>query len=118
MVTGEYRKAGGARSTHAAMERLGYRSARQVLDAVSSRRLFTVQDNGANLYPAFQFDGGSVLSGMCDILEATPNVSPWSILRFMVVGDEGLGADLPMNLIRQGDEAIDRAVRFARTLGD
>jgi hypothetical protein len=104
-------KAGGVLGTKEVREMLGYKSAQAVHKAVASKRLLAIDDNGSKLYPAFQFEGASILTGMRAVLEAAPSVSPWSILRYMVVGDDGLGSDLPMDLIRQGDEAIDRAVR-------
>jgi len=110
--------AGGGLTVGDVQTRLQYPTTRAVCDAVESRRLLAVDDNGTKLFPAFQFDGGQIIPAMNDILQAVPNANPWAILQYMVRGDEGLGDDLPMDLIRQGDHAIERAVRFARTLED
>jgi len=109
-------RAGGGLTIEEVKARLRYDSTLSVFDAAESRLLLAVDDDGTKLFPAFQFDGDQIHSGMREILEITQNASAWAILQYMVEGDEGLGSDLPMHLIRQGDEAVERAVRFAHTL--
>jgi len=77
-----------------------------------------VDDNGRKLFPAFQFDGGSVASGMIAVLSATPTTKPWALLQFMVASDEGLGDEQPIDMIKGGTKTIERLVRFASTLED
>lgn len=108
--------AGGALSAEDVRSMLGYASTHEVLEAVAARRLLALELNGANVFPAFQFEGGGTVPGVAEILSATPNTGPWELLQYMVKGDEGLGSDLPMDLVHGSPDEIERAVRFARTL--
>ena len=111
-------RAGGALTAGQVQKLLGYRSVQAVHKAVASRRLFAVDDNGRKLFPAFQFDGSSVVSGMAAVLAVTPTTNPWALLQFMVDGDEGLGDEQPTNMVSGGAETIKRLIRFASTLED
>ena len=111
-------RAGGALSADQVQELLGYKSVQAVHKAVASGRMLAVDDNGRKLFPAFQFDGGSVASGMIAVLSATPTTKPWALLQFMVAGDVGLGNEQPISMIKGGFKAIERLVRFASTLED
>lgn len=111
-------RAGGALTAEQVRQLLAYRSVQAVHKAAASRRLLVVDDNGRKLFPAFQFDGGSVAPGIAEVLAATATTSPWALLQFMVEGDEGLGDDLPMTMVTGGPEEIRRLVRFAGTLED
>lgn len=113
---GLIKRAGGALTADQVQDLLGYKSVQAVHKAVASGRLFVVDDNGRKLFPAFQFDGASVVSGLAAVLAATPTTSPWALLQFMVAGDEGLGDEQPM--VIGGVEKIERLVRFASTLED
>ena len=93
-------------------------SVRAVMDEVAARRLLVVDEAGTLLFPAFQFEGGSVALGVCEVLAAAPTTGGWALLQFFVDGDEGLGAELPMILVKGGRAEIDRVVRFARKLDD
>jgi hypothetical protein len=97
-------RAGGAFTTEKIRSTLGYKSAQAVNEAVTCRRLLVVDVDGTRLFPAFQFHGGSIVPGMADVLSAAPNTGPWELLQFFVAGDEGLGDDLPMDLIRHGPD--------------
>jgi hypothetical protein len=116
--SGLIERAGGALTAEQVQKLLGYKSLQAVHKAVASRRLFAVDDNGRKLFPAFQFDGGSVAPGMAAVLAATPTTSAWALLQFMVDGDEGLGDEQPADMVKGGTETIARAVRFASTLED
>lgn len=111
-------RAGGALTAEQVQKLLGHKSMQAVYKAIASRRLLAVDDNGRKLFPAFQFDGSSVASGMAAVLVATPSTSPWVLLQFMVDGDEGLGDDQPMDMVKGGGETIKRLIRFASTLED
>lgn len=111
-------RAGGALTAEQVRELLGYRSLQAVHKAAAGRRLLVVNDNGRKIFPAFQFDGGSVAPGIAAVLAATPTTNPWALLQFMVEGDEGLGDELPMTMVAGGPEVIRRLVRFAATLED
>lgn len=111
-------RAGGALTAEQTRKLLGYKSVQAVHKAVASRRLLAVDDNGRKLFPAFQFDGGSVVVGMAAVLSATPTTSTWALLQFMVEGDEGLGDERPMDMVKEGLPVVDRLVRFVSTLED
>jgi hypothetical protein len=111
-------RAGGQMTTKQVRNLLGYKSVQAVHKAVVSRRVLAVDDNGTKLFPAFQFDGDHVIVGMAAILAATPTTSPWALLQFLVEGDDGLGDDRPIDLIRGGLDSVQRLARFARTLED
>lgn len=111
-------RAGGALTAKQVQVLLGHRSMQAVHKAASSRRLLAVDDNGTMLFPAFQFDGASVAPGIAPVLAATPTTSPWALLQFLVEGDEGLGEEPPMNLVKGGPDIVRPLVRFARTLED
>lgn len=112
------RRAGGALTAEQVRDLLGYRSLQAVHKAAASRRLLVVDDNGRKLFPAFQFDGSSAAPGMAAVLAATPTTSAWALLQFMVEGDEGLGDELPMEMVTGSPDVIGRLVRFAATLED
>lgn len=109
-------RAGGALTAEDVRKLLGHKTVQAVHKAVTSRRLFCVDDNGRKLFPAFQFDGAAPAPGMAAVLAATPTTKPWALLQFMVEGDEGLGDERPTDMVRGGAEVIERLVRFASTL--
>ena len=111
-------RSGGALTAEQVQKLLGHKSVQAVHKAVASRRLLAVDDNGRKLFPAFQFDGGSVAPGMAAVLAATPTTSPWALLQFMVDGDEGLGDERPMDMVKGGPKVVERLVRFASALED
>lgn len=111
-------RAGGALTAEQIQKLLGHKSVQAVHEAVSSRRLFAVDDNGRRLFPALQFDGYSIVPGIAPVLAATPTASPWALLQFLVNGDEGLGDERTMDMLKGPPDAIDRLVRFARKLED
>lgn len=109
-------QAGGALTSEQVRKLLGHKSVQAVHKAVASGRLLAVDDNGRTLYPAFQFDGATILPSMAALISATPTTKPWALLQFMVEGDEGLGDELPMNMLRGGAETLERLLRFASKL--
>lgn len=111
-------RAGGVLTAEQVQKLLGYKSVQAVHKAVASRRLLAVDDNGRKLFPAFQFDGGSVALGMAAVLATTPTTSPWALLQFLVEGDEGLGDERPTDMVNGGPQMVERLVRFASTLED
>lgn len=110
--------AGGALPAEKVRELLGHKTVQAVYKAVKDRRLLMVEDNGTKLFPAFQFDGNSILPGIPKILNAVPHTTGWAILQFLVGGDEGLDGMRPIELLKGGDAEVERLVRFARTLED
>ena len=109
-------RGGGALTAEEVRKLLGHKTIQAVHKAVSSHRLFCVDDNGRKLFPAFQFDGAALVPGMATVLAATPTTKPWALLQFMVEGDEGLGDERPTDMVKGEAEAIQRLVRFASTL--
>jgi hypothetical protein len=110
--------AGGALTADQVREVLGHKSLQAVYKAVKERRLLMVEDNGRQLFPAFQFRGGAVSPAVPAILATAPCTPGWRILQFMVSGDEGLGSERPLDLIHGTAEDEARVARFARTLED
>ncbi len=111
-------RAGGALTAEQVRKLLNYKSVQAVHKALASRRLLAVDDNDRKLYPVFQFDGAAIVPGMAAVLAAVPTTSPWALLQFMVDGDDGLGDERPVDMLKGSADAIDRLVRFASTLED
>lgn len=109
-------RAGGALTSEQVRKLLGYRSVQAVHKAVASGRLLAVDDNGRTLYPAFQFDGATILPTMAAVISATPSTRAWALLQFMVDGDDGLGDERPMDMLKGDAETIGRLLRFASKL--
>ena len=114
MLTG----AGGALTAAQVREVLGHKSLQAVYKAVKERRLLMVEDNGQQLFPAFQFHEGLVSPVVPALLKAAPNTDGWGILQFLTSGDQGLGDQRPLALIKGGPDDVSRVIRFARTLED
>jgi hypothetical protein len=109
-------RAGGALTSEEVALRLGLHSAQPVQDAVISHQLLGLDFKGEQVFPAFQFVGDQIAQGMAAVLLAAPNTTGWALLQYIVEGDEGLGSELPMDLVRGGPDDVARAARFARTL--
>jgi len=111
-------RAGGALTSDQVHKLLGYKTVQAVHKAAASRRLLALDDNGRKLFPAFQFDGGSIVPAMAGVLAAAPTTSPWALMQFMVDGDEGLGEGQPIAMLNGGPDTTKRLVRFVATLED
>jgi hypothetical protein len=111
-------EAGGAFDAEAVRKLLGHKTVQAVYKAARDRRLLMVEDNGAKLFPAFQFDGNTIRPAMPRILAAAPASSGWAVLQYLVSGDEGLDDARPIELIKGSETDVDRVVRFAGTLDD
>lgn len=55
---------------------------------------------------------------MARILAAAPGAAGWSVLQYLVSGDEGLGDARPIDLIKGNEADVYRVIRFADTLTD
>lgn len=111
-------EAGGAFDAEAVRKLLGHKTVQAVYKAARDRRLLMVEDNGAKLFPAFQFDGDTIRLAMSRILAAAPGAGGWAVLQYLVSGDEGLGDARPIDLIKGNEADVDRVIRFAGTLDD
>jgi len=111
-------EAGGALTAAQVRDVLGHKTLQAVYKAVKERRLLMVEDNGQQLFPACQFHDGAVLPAIAGVLNAAPNTDGWSVLQFLVSGDQGLGERRPLDLIKGGADDVGRVIRFARTLED
>ena len=111
-------QAGGAFDAEAVRKLLGHKTVQAVYKAARDHRLLMVEDNGAKLFPALQFDGNSVRPAIPRVLAAAQTVSGWALLQYLVSGDEGLGDVRPIDLIKEDEASIERVVRFAQRLND
>lgn len=111
-------QAGGAFDAEAVRKLLGHKTVQAVYKAARDRRLLMVEDNGAKLFPAFQFDGDTIRPAIPRILAAVPDATGWALLQFLVSGDEGLGNERPIDLLKRDEADIARVIRFAQTLND
>lgn len=123
IATSEFKRrmlmeAGGALTAGQVREVLGHKSLQAVYKAVKERRLLMVEDNGQQLFPAFQFHDGGVLPAIAGILEAAPQTNGWGVLQFLVSGDQGLAGRRPLDLIKGGPENVREVLRFVRALED
>ncbi|MDF0491458.1 hypothetical protein PX699_16775 [Sphingobium sp. H39-3-25] len=111
-------QAGGVFDAEAVRKLLRHKTVQAVYKAARDRRLLMIEDNGAKLFPAFQFDGDTIRSAIPRLLAAVPGVSGWTLLQFLVSGDEGLGEERPIDLIKADEADVARVIRFAQTLND
>ncbi len=111
-------EAGGALTAGRVREVLGHKSLQAVYKAVKERRLLMVEDNGLQLFPAFQFHDGAVLPAIAGVLAAAPHTAGWGVLQFLVSGDQGLGDRRPLDMIKGGPDDVLEVIRFARSLED
>jgi len=110
--------AGGALSARQLREVLGHKIVQAVYKAVKERRLLMVDEDGARLFPALQYDGASERPAIPRLLAAAPNASGWAILQYLGSGDDGLDGARPIDLIKGDDADVERLVRLARPLED
>lgn len=106
--------AGGVFDAEAVRELLGHKSVQAVYKAAREHRLLMVDDNGAKLFPTFQFDGASVRPAIARILGAARDLDGWILLQYFISGDEALGDARPIDLIRGSEADIERVVEIAR----
>ena len=109
-------RAGEVLTTAQVRERLGWRSDHAVLRAAATRRLLAVGARPRKLFPAFQLVGDAVLPSVAKVLAAAPNITAWVMLQFFVDGDEALGEERPIEMLRGDEAAVSRLVRFAGRL--
>jgi len=90
--------------------------------AVSKRRNLLALRTGSGrvVYPAFQFQGRAVVSGLEELLAELPGdlVSRWTLASWLGSPDADLDGDRPIDVLRQGatDRVLEVARRWAATL--
>jgi len=110
--------AGGTLSAEAVRKQLGHKTVQAVYKAARERRLLLLDDGGAKLFPAFQFDGNVVRPAVLRLLAAAPNMSGWSLLQFLVGSEGASGEASRLAMLMGTPDEIDRVIRFAQTLED
>lgn len=86
--------------------------------AVDKRRragtLLAVREGSDWKYPACQFDvaAGAVVGGIADVIAALAGQGAWTVLDFLLAGDDALGGRSPLAALRTGDLAP--VLRLAR----
>jgi hypothetical protein len=94
--------AGGLLSAEATGRLLGIGRA-----AVDKRRaagrLLALRVRGDWAYPAVQFREGEVLEGVPEVLAGMGEATGWSVLDFLLAGQDALGGRTPVAALRAGD---------------
>ena len=82
-------------------------------------RVFAVQHDGKDLFPAFQFADGKPLPIIKKILEALPDyLSPWQTAFWFESGNGWLGGETPQECLKNESEVIDAAEQLSKpTIG-
>lgn len=98
------RRAGGLKDTDWVAK---YLSIHPKSVAAKARRneLLAVTRGDRNLYPAFQFRGGTVIPGVREILAVLPLRNGWSRLSFVLTPDPGLDDRSPIEAFETDPEA-------------
>lgn len=84
--------------------------------AVNKRKglLALTTGSGRIVYPAFQFRGGSVISGLDQVLEAIPRdlVSRWTVASWLISPENDLDGTTPLAVLSEG--GVKRVVSIAQ----
>jgi hypothetical protein len=75
----------------------------EALDARRVRReILAVPLEGRFMYPRFQFQGGAVLPGIPEVLQAFNGASPWTMLSVLLDPSDALFGSTPVSELRAG----------------
>ena len=82
-------------------------------------RIFAIQHDGKDLFPAFQFADGQPLPIIQKILKALPDyLSPWQTAFWFESGNGWLGGKTPQECLTKESEVIDAAEQLGKpTIG-
>ena len=82
-------------------------------------RVFAIQHDGKDMFPAFQFADGKPLPIIKKILEALPDyLSPWQTAFWFESGNGWLGGKTPQECLRNESKVIDAAEQLSKpTIG-
>lgn len=79
-------------------------------------RLLAVPDTHGYVYPAWQFEGRGLLSGLHAVMHALEARGPAAQLTFLLTAQPELDGQRPLDLLRQGGvDAVLRAIRTDTT---
>ena len=80
-------------------------------------RVFAIQDDGKDLFPAFQFADGQPLPIIKKILEALPeDMSPWQTAFWFESGNGWLDGEVPQECLKNESDLIDAAEQLAQPM--
>ena len=80
-------------------------------------RIFAIQDDGKDLFPAFQFADGQPLPIIKKILEALPeDMSPWQTAFWFESGNGWLDGEVPQECLKNESDLIDAAEQLAQPM--
>jgi hypothetical protein len=113
---GLIRRAGGLKDTKWVADYLGI-SPKSVAAKARRSELLAITRGDRNLYPAFQFGDGQVVSGVRDILQALPLTNGWSRLSFLLTSDPGLDDRTPWEAFPADRDAVLALAAAADTQG-
>ena len=78
-------------------------------------RIFAIQDDEKDLFPAFQFSNGKPLPIIKEILEALPDyLGPWQTAFWFESGNGWLGGKTPQECLKNKSKVIDAAEQLAK----
>ena len=82
-------------------------------------RVFAIQHDGKDLFPAFQFADGKPLPIIKKILEALPDyLTPWQTAFWFESGNGWLGGKTPQECLKNESKVIDAAEQLSKpTIG-
>ena len=108
--------AGGALSAEDVARLLGI--TRQAVDKRRAQNQLIALTRGKRgyIYPSFQFEDGTTLSGLVEVLEELKSFDPWMQLAFFVNGNDRLNGKSPVAVLRAGKQS--EVVRAARSYGE
>lgn len=99
------RRAGGLKDTKWVADYLAI-SPKSVAAKARRDELLALTRGDRNLYPAFQFQDGQVISGLRQLLHALPLANGWSRLSFLLTPDPGLDDRSPIGALGTDREAV------------
>ena len=80
-------------------------------------RVFAIQDDGKDLFPAFQFADGQPLPIIKKILEVLPDyLSPWQTAFWFESGNGWLGGKTPRECLKNESKVIDAAEHLGNSV--
>jgi hypothetical protein len=107
---------GGTLPVAAVMALLGLKSRQAVQQRRARGTLLGLPLGGTYVYPAWQFDKGTVLPGLSETLAALRDLDPWGQVAYVLAGEPRLDGVRPLDALRAGRTAA--VVEAARHYGE